>query len=95
MNRQTRIAAGFLSILGLSTLASAGAPIERPNLVLILADNWSWPHASALGDRTVSTPAFDRLVKEGALFTHAFCPVPSCTPTRGSPAGSAPARRAR
>ena len=55
---------------------------KRPNILLILGDNWSYPHASALGDKTVRTPAFDRVAREGVLFHNAFCPVPSCSPTR-------------
>ena len=32
----------------------------------------------------VHTPVFDRVAREGVLFRHAFCPVPSCSPTRSS-----------
>lgn len=70
----------FWLLLGLLNLqASAG---ERPNILLLIGDNWSWPHAGALGDPLARTPAFDRIAKEGTLFRHAFCPVPSCSPTR-------------
>ena len=57
---------------------------RRPNIVLIVADDWSWPHAGAYGDKVVKTPAFDRLAAEGALFTRAYCASPSCTPSRGA-----------
>lgn len=57
-------------------------PPERPNVLLILADNWRWPTAGVLGDPMAHTPTFDRIAREGVLFTHAFNPVPSCTPTR-------------
>ncbi len=55
---------------------------ERPNILFALADNWYYPHASANGDPAVHTPVFDRIAKEGTRFTNAFCPVPSCSPTR-------------
>lgn len=55
---------------------------ERPNILLILADNWRWPNASILGDPLAQTPTFDRIAREGVLFTHTFNPVPSCSPTR-------------
>ncbi|MCA8992415.1 MAG: sulfatase [Planctomycetaceae bacterium] len=55
---------------------------QRPNILFILGDNWSAPHVGAMGDKTVRTPVFDRLAKEGVLFENAFCPVPSCSPTR-------------
>ena len=47
-----------------------------------MADDWSWPHAGALGDKTVKTPTFDRMVNEGVLFERAFVSSPSCTPSR-------------
>ncbi|MBL8240317.1 MAG: sulfatase [Bryobacterales bacterium] len=54
----------------------------RPNLLLVVADDQSWPHAGAYGDNFVQTPAFDRIAKEGVLFTHSFSVCPSCTPSR-------------
>ncbi|VTU02583.1 sulfatase : N-sulfoglucosamine sulfohydrolase OS=Haliscomenobacter hydrossis (strain ATCC 27775 / DSM 1100 / LMG 10767 / O) GN=Halhy_6811 PE=4 SV=1: Sulfatase: Sulfatase [Gemmataceae bacterium] len=64
--------------------ATGARAAERPNVLLILADNWRWPTAGALGDPMALTPTFDRVVKEGVLFTHVFNPVPSCSPTRAS-----------
>jgi arylsulfatase A-like enzyme len=55
---------------------------DRPNILLVMADDWSWPHARAYGDGLVKTPTFDRIASKGILFTHAFCPAPSCTPSR-------------
>ncbi len=53
-----------------------------PNIVVIMGDDWSWPHASILGDKTVKTPNFDRIAREGVLFENAFVSSPSCTPSR-------------
>lgn len=55
---------------------------DRPNILFIIADNWRWPTAGILGDPMAQTPTFDRIVREGVLFTHTFNPVPSCSPTR-------------
>jgi arylsulfatase A-like enzyme len=57
---------------------------QRPNIVLAIADDWSYPHASVYGDPTVSTPTFDRVAREGIRFTHAFTAAPSCTPSRAA-----------
>ncbi|WP_425616490.1 sulfatase [Anatilimnocola sp. NA78] len=65
-----------------TTTAAEGSPEKRPNILLILADNWRWPNAGVLGDSLAKTPTFDRIAREGVLFTHAFNPVPSCSPTR-------------
>lgn len=73
----------FLSVFACSPEPQlpAGPP---PNILFVIADDWSWPHAGAYGDSIVSTPTFDRIGKEGVLFTHAFSPAPSCTPARAS-----------
>ncbi|MDW8353608.1 MAG: sulfatase [Bryobacterales bacterium] len=73
---------GFLA--GLAGGAAGAAARRRPNILLCIADDWSYPHASAYGDRVVRTPVFDRVAREGVLFTHAFCASPSCTPSRAA-----------
>ncbi|NNE76688.1 MAG: sulfatase-like hydrolase/transferase, partial [Pricia sp.] len=87
----------FLSILSLivlgAVLISADFPEikiskktqdSRPNIVFLIADDWSYPHAGIYGDPTVRTPTFDRLAREGALFENAYCAAPSCSPSRAS-----------
>lgn len=57
---------------------------RRPDILLLLADNWAWPHAGAYGNALTETPVFDRLGREGVLFTNAFAPTPSCSPSRAA-----------
>lgn len=64
--------------------ANAGAQPSRPNILVIMADDWSYPHAGVYGDKVVKTPNFDRVAREGALFTNAYCAAASCTPSRAS-----------
>jgi arylsulfatase A-like enzyme len=71
--------------LTLATLPSAIlTAAERPNVLVLIADDWSWPHASVAGEPQVATPTFDRLAREGLLFTNAFASAPSCTASRGA-----------
>jgi arylsulfatase A-like enzyme len=49
-----------------------------------MADDWAYPHAGVCGDPVVKTPTFDRVAREGFLFTHAFSAAPSCTPSRAA-----------
>lgn len=56
----------------------------RPNILFIIADDWSYGHASAYGDKVVRTPTFDRIAREGVLFTNAYVVSPSCTPSRAA-----------
>ncbi len=57
---------------------------KRPNILFALSDDQSYPHTSILGDPVVKTPAFDRVAREGVLFTHSFAACPSCTPSRSA-----------
>lgn len=72
----------LLLLVVLVGTASRSSAAERPNILFFIADNWAWPHAGALGDPTAKTPVFDRMAREGVLFDQAYCPVPSCSPTR-------------
>ncbi len=89
------ILSALLTLVALTSItpAAEAANDPRPNILFCVADDWSWPHAGILGDKVVKTPAFDRVAKEGALFTHAFCVAPSCTPSRAAMlTGQAPHR---
>ena len=50
----------------------AAQAAERPNILFAISDDQSYPHASILGDPVVKTPAFDRVAREGVLFTHSY-----------------------
>ncbi|MBK5292237.1 MAG: sulfatase [Acidobacteriia bacterium] len=72
-------------------LAAAAAPAilrsqssRRPNILFAIADDQSFPHTGAMGDRVVKTPHFDRVAERGVLFKNAFCPAPQCSPTRAA-----------
>jgi N-sulfoglucosamine sulfohydrolase len=58
--------------------------VARPNILVAIADDWSWPHAGAYGDPAVRTPVFDRLAREGMRFSHAYVAAPSCSPSRAA-----------
>lgn len=75
--------AGLALLVGCCSAEAARAD-ERPNILLCIADDWSYPHASIYGDEVVKTPAFDRVAREGALFTRCYCAAPSCTPSRAA-----------
>jgi arylsulfatase A-like enzyme len=60
------------------------APDPRPNILLAIADDWSWPHASIAAEPVVRTPSFDRIARDGVLFRNAFVTAPTCTASRGA-----------
>ncbi|WP_168122902.1 sulfatase-like hydrolase/transferase [Paenibacillus sp. HB172176] len=57
--------------------------MKKPNILLITSDQQHWNTLGAFQSE-VHTPNLDRLVKEGTTFTRAYCPNPTCTPTRAS-----------
>lgn len=62
----------------------AAEPPRRPNILLFLTDDESALERSAYGWSNLPTPHFDRVEKEGVLFTNAFTSSPSCAPSRAS-----------
>jgi arylsulfatase A-like enzyme len=57
---------------------------DRPNILFVISDDQSYPHAGAYGTKWVKTPAFDRIAREGLLFTRAYTPNAKCAPSRAS-----------
>ena len=63
---------------------AAGAPshaLDRPHIVLIMADDIGIEGFGCYGGTSYETPRIDRLAAEGMRFTHAYS-QPLCTPTR-------------
>ncbi len=57
---------------------------SKPNILFVVSDDQSYPHASAYGYKAVSTPNFDRVAREGVLFTKAYVASPGCSPSRAA-----------
>lgn len=57
--------------------------MPKLNILLITSDQQHW---NTLGqfNPEIQTPALDKLASEGTTFTRAYCPNPTCTPTRAS-----------
>lgn len=63
--------------------ASADQP-ERPNVVVILADDLGYGDLGCYGHPKFKTPNLDRMAAEGARLTQFNTPMPFCAPTRAS-----------
>jgi uncharacterized sulfatase len=78
------------SVSAQKVIAPGTTTSTKPNIVFAFADDWG-RYASAYGrlepgglNDVVKTPVFDRIAREGVLFTNAFVNAPSCTPCRSS-----------
>lgn len=60
------------------------AKAERPNVVIILADDLGWGDVAYNGNSIVQTPALDRLAADGVRMDRFYAQAPSCSPTRAS-----------
>jgi len=81
----------LLTALLLTPLAALAA--DRPNVVLILADDLGVRDLGCFGSTFHETPNLDRLASRGVRLTNAYSASPLCSPTRASiMVGQHPAR---
>ena len=73
-----------LVILSALLLAPHAFGEERPNMILIIADDLNWDDLGAYGNTGVKTPNLDKLAKGGMRFDNAFLTASSCSPSRAS-----------
>ena len=76
-------------LLGLITLCAFAETPDRPNVILMMADDMGMGDTSAYQDFTgnsdnaqLHTPQMDRLARMGVRFTDAHTPSSRCSPTR-------------
>ncbi len=66
---------------------------DRPNVVLIVADDLGWADLTCYGSKFHRTPNLDKLAEGGRRFTQAYAASPVCSPTRAAlMTGKHPAR---
>lgn len=70
-------------MLSLWTIVSVRAA-ERPNVVIILADDLGRGDYSAFGTKDIRTPGIDRLCREGLTFDNFYANSCVCSPTRAA-----------
>jgi len=71
-----------LPIILLGCTASLIAGEEKPNFVLLLADDMTWSDCTPYGSENVPTPNMQRLADEGMRFDNMFTSTAMCSPAR-------------
>src|SRR5688572_29898573 len=64
-------------------LPELAAAVERPNVLLIIADDQGWGDVRSHGNERIETPNLDQLAASGARFER-FYVDPLCAPTRAA-----------
>ena len=76
----------FFFAFFLSALGPLPSSADRPNIIVILSDDFGYGSTGAYGadGSLIQTPNLDRLAKEGRRFTDANTTSSVCSPTRYS-----------
>lgn len=73
--------------------AVQAAAAAKPNVILILADDYGWKDSSGYGSDFYQTPNLDKLARDGMKFNQAYSACTVCSPTRAAiMTGKYPAR---
>ncbi|TLX74361.1 DUF4976 domain-containing protein [Labilibacter sediminis] len=60
----------FFLFVGVS--ANAQQAKDKPNIIFLFADDQCYNTVNALGNKEIKTPNLDKMVEDGATFTHAY-----------------------
>jgi len=71
-------------LLSTLTMVSALLAADKPNVIIIYADDLGYGDLSCYGATKVKTPRIDSLATDGRLFTDGHSPSAVCTPSRYS-----------
>jgi len=80
MNRQWKQLLG-LALLGGALAAQAA---QKPNIVLVMADDQGWGQVGYMGHPRLKTPHLDAMAANGLRFNRFYAAGPVCSPTRAS-----------
>ena len=78
------MSARWLLIATLVSLPLVARSDDRPNIVLILADDLGWSDLACYGHEYHRTPNIDGLARQGMLFADGYSPAPICSAARAS-----------
>jgi len=66
------------------SLAARAAPLDRPNIILCMADDQGWGDVGYNGHQVLKTPILDAMAASGLRLDRFYAAAPVCSPTRGS-----------
>lgn len=73
-----------LILMLLMAALSASVKAEKPNIILVMADDQGWGDVGYNGHPFVQTPELDAMAAAGFVFDRCYAAAPVCSPTRAS-----------
>jgi len=70
------------SLMTLPANSTLGANLQKPNVVIIFADDLGYGDLGCFGNPTIRTPNLDRMAAEGQKWTQFYAAASVCTPSR-------------
>ena len=83
MNNQILKKLSFLMLFTLICSCNKES-LEKPNIVLIVADDLGWSDLSYMGSEYYETPNIDKLSKSGMTFYNGYASSANCAPSRAT-----------
>jgi len=74
----------LFSLFCLAAVSSSLTAADKPNFVIIFADDQGYGDLGCFGSTKIKTPHIDRMAKEGRKFTNFLVASPVCTPSRAA-----------
>ncbi len=84
MNHRWPFRLAFVAALFVVGFGFGGREADRPNVIIILADDLGWGDLGCYGHPRFKTPNIDRMAKEGSRLTDFYSPCPYCAPSRAA-----------
>lgn len=72
------------SLLALLAIPSAVRAADRPNVILMMADDMGWGDTGYNGNSVIKTPNLDQMSRDGIRFDRFYAASSVCSPTRGA-----------
>jgi len=74
----------LISIVSCNNIKEESINDQKPNIIIIYADDLGIGDVSSYGSTELITPNIDRIANEGIKFTNGYATSPTCTPSRYS-----------